>query len=130
MNRSILWGIANGVAAGALWGIIFLVPAVLQGYTPLQLALGRYLAYGAISAVLLLPRLKRFCLRFGLRDWLTLAWLSVVGNLMYYALVAFAVQSAGGAANSLWSALFRSLLRWLPCLSPIPSPCADSRRRL
>lgn len=101
MNRSILWGIANGAAAGALWGIIFLVPAVLQGYTPLQLALGRYLAYGVISAVLLLPRLKRFSLRFGLRDWLTLAWLSVVGNLMYYALVAFAVQSAGGAATSL-----------------------------
>jgi len=57
MNRSTLWGIANGAAAGALWGIIFLVPAVLHGFTPVQLALGRYLAYGLISLIALLPRI-------------------------------------------------------------------------
>lgn len=101
MNPSIPWGVANGIAAGALWGIIFLVPAVLPGFSPLQLALGRYLAYGAISALLLLPRLRQLYRRLDRREWLSILWLSLAGNLLYYALVAFAVQKAGGAATSL-----------------------------
>lgn len=101
MNRSMPWGIANGAVAGALWGVIFLVPAVLHGFTPLQLALGRYLAYGVISLVVLLPRIGRLTRQLATRDWISLLWLSLAGNLLYYALVAFAVQSAGGAATSL-----------------------------
>lgn len=101
MNRSIPWGIANGAAAGALWGVIFLVPAVLHGFNPLQLALGRYLAYGALSLVVLLPRIRHLSRRLVAHDWISLLWLSLTGNLVYYALVAFAVQSAGGAATSL-----------------------------
>lgn len=74
---------------------------VLHGFTPFQLALGRYLAYGAISLVVLLPRIRLLCRQLAGRDWMSLVWPSLVGNLLYYAFVAFAVQSAGGAATSL-----------------------------
>ena len=95
------WGMANGAAAGALWGIVFLFPAVLHGFTPLELCLGRYLAYGVISLCLLLPRLRETVRRLERRDWVTLIWLSLAGNLVYYLFVAIAVQAAGGAATSL-----------------------------
>lgn len=122
MNPSIPWGVANGVAAGALWGIIFLVPAVLPGFSPLQLALGRYLAYGAISALLLLPRLRQLYRRLGRRDWLSILWLSLAGNLLYYALVAFAVQKAGGAATSLVVGLVPVVIALLSLSAPHTVP--------
>ena len=37
-------GILCGMLAGALWGMVFVAPAWLAAFTPLQLAAGRYLA--------------------------------------------------------------------------------------
>lgn len=55
MNRSMGVGIANGIAAGALWGVVFLAPAVLSHFSAVQLSAGRYLVYGLIAVVLLAP---------------------------------------------------------------------------
>lgn len=46
MNRSMGVGIANGIAAGALWGVVFLAPAMLSQFGAVQLSAGRYLVYG------------------------------------------------------------------------------------
>ena len=100
-NNPMALGIVNGVAAGALWGVVFLAPAVLQSFNALQLSAGRYLAYGLIAVVLLLPRWKRLAPRLGRAEWIGLLWLSLAGNLVYFLLLATAVQWAGGAAASL-----------------------------
>ncbi|KAF1017346.1 MAG: Inner membrane protein YtfF [Stenotrophomonas maltophilia] len=100
-NNPIGLGIANGVAAGALWGVVFLAPAVLHSFNALQLSAGRYLIYGLIAVALLLPRWKRLAPRLGRAEWLGLLWLSLAGNLVYFLLLAVAVQWAGGAAASL-----------------------------
>ncbi len=53
-----MWiGVLCGLGAGAMWGLVFLMPAWLAGFAPLELAFGRYLAYGAIALLLMLPRL-------------------------------------------------------------------------
>ncbi|MGV8959076.1 MAG: DMT family transporter [Stenotrophomonas sp.] len=97
-----MWsGTANGVAAGALWGLVFLAPAVLSGFAPLQLAAARYLVYGALALLLLAPRWSALKARVGRREWVALAWLSLLGNLVYFVLLAMAVQWSGGAATSL-----------------------------
>ncbi|MBB3228235.1 drug/metabolite transporter (DMT)-like permease [Luteibacter sp. Sphag1AF] len=101
MRTSILWGVANAAAAGALWGIIFLAPAVLPDFSPLELSVGRYLAYGVLSAIMLASRWKSLRPRLGRREWSGLFELSLTGNLVYFVLLAFAVQTAGGAASSL-----------------------------
>src|SRR3546814_11353717 len=49
-------GLACGMGAGALWGLVFLAPALVRGFTPLPPAIGRYLAFGAIAAMLIAPR--------------------------------------------------------------------------
>lgn len=94
-------GIGNGVAAGALWGLVFLAPAVLHAFNAVQLSAGRYLIYGLVAVALLLPRWKRLAPRLGRAEWGALVWLSLAGNVVYFVLLATAVQWAGGAATSL-----------------------------
>ena len=101
MNRSMGAGIANGVASGALWGVVFLAPAVLAGFAPLQLAAARYLVYGLIAVLLLAPRWPALRASIGRGEWTALAWLSLLGNLLYYVLLSISVQWSGGAAASL-----------------------------
>ncbi len=97
-----MWnGTANGVAAGALWGLVFLAPAVLSGFSPVQLAAARYLIYGALALLLLAPRWPALRARVGRQEWGALTWLSLLGNLVYFVLLAMAVQLSGGAAASL-----------------------------
>lgn len=52
-------GVGNGVAAGALWGFVFLAPQILDGFVPAQLSAGRYLIYGTFAFVLLIPQRRR-----------------------------------------------------------------------
>ncbi len=94
-------GLAFGVAAGALWGLVFLAPELVRSFSPLELAAGRYLAYGAISAVLILPRWRALSAALTRRDWLSLCWLALAGNTLYYVLVASAVQLGSVAMASL-----------------------------
>lgn len=94
-------GLAFGVGAGALWGLVFLAPELVRSFGPLELAAGRYLAYGVISAVLILPRWRTLRTALTRRDWLSLAWLALAGNTLYYVLVASAVQLGSVAMASL-----------------------------
>lgn len=94
-------GLACGMGAGALWGLVFLAPDLVRAFTPLQLAIGRYLAYGLMSAALIAPRWRAISRRLGRGDWLSLAWLALAGNTLYYVLLSRAVQSAGIATTSL-----------------------------
>jgi len=94
-------GITSGVIAGALWGLVFLAPQLLRDFTPLQMSVSRYLAYGLIALLVLAPRWRRAIAPMRAADWWTLARLSLLGNLLYYVLLGTAVHWAGGAAASL-----------------------------
>ncbi|KXV17901.1 multidrug DMT transporter permease [Acetobacter malorum] len=94
-------GMLCGMGAGALWGLVFLAPELVRDFNPLMQAAGRYLAYGAIAGVLILPRWRRLsCLLSG-RDWRAVVLLSLAGNTLYYVLLSQAVQSGGIALTSL-----------------------------
>jgi len=99
-NRT-LAGIAFGMGAGALWGLVFLAPAVARAFGPLQLAVGRYLAYGLLAAILLAPRRRETVARLHRGEWRALAVLAMLGNTIYYVLLAGAVQLGGIAMTSL-----------------------------
>jgi len=93
-------GIAACIAAGAIWGLVFLAPTLARGFTPLQLSAGRYLAYGLVAAALIAPHWRRLAGRLGWRDWQRLVWLGLTGNIVYYLLLAYAVQHGGVAMPS------------------------------
>ena len=89
------------MAAGALWGLVFLAPELASDFTPLQLAAGRFLAYGMFAAALLWPRWSVLKAKLAARDWWVLCGLSFLGNALYYVLLANAVQRGGIAMTSL-----------------------------
>lgn len=100
-QRRTVLGVACGMGAGALWGLVFLAPEFAHAFSPLELTIGRYLCYGLVSAALLLPRWRVLAARLGWREWLALAWLSLAGNTLYYILLSSAVQTGGIAMTSL-----------------------------
>lgn len=100
-NRNTFIGILCGMAAGALWGLVFLAPELAHAFSPLQLAAGRYLAYGLIATALIAPRWSMLARGLGPREWLALAWLSFASNTLYYVLLSTAVQKGGIAMTSL-----------------------------
>lgn len=100
-DRSLVKGLGYGVAAGVCWGVIFLGPELTPGLSGVQFAVLRFLCYGLFSLVLLMPRLHRVCAQLTRADWVSLFWLSLVGNLVYYSLVGSGVQLVGIATTSL-----------------------------
>lgn len=94
-------GIAYGAGAGALWGLVFLAPELVREFSPLQLSIGRYLCYGLISVWLIAPRWRALASHVGRREWLSLLWLALTGNTLYYILLSSAVQTGGVAMTSL-----------------------------
>lgn len=100
-ERSTLVGILCGAGAGALWGLVFVAPELAREFSPLQLTIGRYLAYGLFAAMLIAPRWHMLTARLGRREWLALGWLALVGNTLYFILLSSAVQIGGIAMTSL-----------------------------
>lgn len=94
-------GIACGMGAGALWGLVFLAPELVRGFSPLLLTIARYACYGLIAAALLAPRWRAVTAPMTPRQWRHLAWLALAGNTVYYLLLSSAVQTGGIAMTSL-----------------------------
>ena len=94
-------GIAAGIMAGALWGLVFLAPELTPKFSPLQLSAGRYLAYGVVALLLVAPSWRSLISRVSWTEWKALIWLSLTGNIVYYVFVAEAVQEGGIAMTSI-----------------------------
>jgi drug/metabolite transporter (DMT)-like permease len=83
------------LAAGLMWGLVFVSPLLLPEYPAALLSFGRYLAFGLIA--LPLAWLDRARLRqLSRADWREALRLALVGNLLYYLCLAAAIQRAGG----------------------------------
>jgi drug/metabolite transporter (DMT)-like permease len=90
-----LTGTFFALAAGLMWGLVFVAPLLLPEYPPLLLSFGRYLAFGLI-ALALAAFDRRGLATLSRADWIEALKLSVVGNLLYYLCLAGGIQRAGG----------------------------------
>ena len=94
-----LTGILAGLAAGALWGLVFVAPRMVSGFSPVDFTAGRFLSYGAFSLALMLlvPRTV-----WPTRQQAIAAlYLSVLGFTGYYLLLVLAIRDAGTEVPSL-----------------------------
>ena len=115
-SRALWTGTGFALAAGLMWGLVFVAPLMLPQYPPALLAVGRYLAFGLIC--LPLAALDWRELRtLSARDWWDAAWLSAIGNFLYYLCLAAAIQRAG---NPLVSVIIGTL--------PVVIAVASNRR--
>lgn len=97
-----MWiGIAAGLGAGAMWGLSFIAPLAVAPYTAFDVTAGRYVVFGLSSAVILLAARRAVLRELSAADWRVALWLGLLGYVVYYLLVAFAVQLAGAALPAL-----------------------------
>lgn len=108
-----LTGIVAGLGAGAFWGMTFVAPLLVPGFGPVDFTVGRFLACGLFSLVLLMARPLAGLLRRGanrriarwqlptLRQALAALGLSALGYTGYYLLLVMAIQDAGAALPAL-----------------------------
>lgn len=89
-----LVGVLFALAAGAMWGLIFVGPELIPEYPAALQSVGRYLAFGLISLPLAWQDRKRLCALSG-ADWLEALKLAAIGNLLYYFFLSSAIQQIG-----------------------------------
>ncbi|MBO9550196.1 DMT family transporter [Pseudomonas sp.] len=96
MKRGVMY--AGG--AGALWGMVLMVPELLPEFNPMLLSSVRYGMVGLISLLLAVP-MARQLRQLTLTDGWMLLRLAVVGNLLYFICLVAAIQRLGVAPASL-----------------------------
>ncbi len=115
-----LIGTLLALTAGLMWGLVFVAPLWLADYPALLQSAGRYLAFGLIALPLAWLDRKRLAL-LTRADWLEALKLSAVGNLLYYAFLASAIQRAGAPLPTM-------IIGTLPVVIAITSNLRDAKR--
>jgi len=88
-------GVLFALAAGLMWGIVFVGPLLLPEYPAALQSFGRYIAFGLIALPLAWIDRRRIA-QLTREDWIEALKLSLIGNLLYYLLLASAIRRAGG----------------------------------
>lgn len=89
-----LTGIAAGLLAGALWGLVFVVPRMTPGLGSVDLTAGRFVSYGSVAALAMLLTWRSH----RLPSWhqaLVALGMSLLGATGYYLLLAQSIVYAG-----------------------------------
>ncbi len=94
-----LRGIVFGLAAGAFWGLSFLIPKSYADLTPGILALARCGGFALLSIAALVQ--SRSLAKLWNRHWKMAIWLSMTGYSAYFYLLIFAIRWAGIPVSSL-----------------------------
>ena len=95
-----LTGILAGLGAGALWGLVFVLPRMTPGLSAVDLTAGRFISFGAVSAVAVLLALRTRRLP-NLQQALAALAMSVLGFTGYYLLLVLAIIDAGSEVPTL-----------------------------
>jgi drug/metabolite transporter (DMT)-like permease len=116
-----MWiGTLFALAAGLMWGLVFVAPLLLPAYPAALLSCARYLAFGLVALPLAwLDRVRVADLTRA--DWLEALKLSAVGNLLYYLCLAAAIQRAGGPLPTM-------IIGTLPVVIAVTSNLRDAKR--
>jgi len=116
-----MWaGTLYALAAGLMWGLVFVGPLLLPEYPAALHSVARYLAFGLIA--LPLAWLDRHRLRLLTRaDWIEALKLAAIGNLLYYLCLASAIQRAGGPVPTM-------IIGTLPVVIAICANLRNARR--
>ena len=113
-------GTLFALAAGLMWGLVFVAPLLLPDYPAALLSFARYLAFGLIALPIAWFDRARL-MQLTRADWLEALKLSAVGNLLYYLCLAAAIQRAGGPLPTM-------IIGTLPVVIAISSNLRDAHR--
>ncbi|MDD2917883.1 DMT family transporter [Rhodoferax sp.] len=89
-----LTGLVAGLAAGALWGMVFVVPRMTPGLSSVDLTAGRFISYGGMAALAMLLTWRSHTWPTA-RQAVTALGMSLLGATGYYLLLAQSIVYAG-----------------------------------
>jgi len=116
-----MWtGTLFALAAGLMWGLVFVGPTLLADYPPAMLSFGRYVAFGLIALPLAWFDRARLA-QLSRADWIEAGKLGLVGNIVYYLCLSAAIQHAGGPLPTM-------MIGTLPVVIAISSNLRDAAR--
>jgi drug/metabolite transporter (DMT)-like permease len=119
-HAALVAGTLYALAAGLMWGLVFVAPLLLRDYPAMLLSASRYLAFGLIAVPLAWMGRARLA-QLTRSDWIEALKLSLVGNLLYYLCLAAAIQRAGGPLPTM-------IIGTLPVVIAITSNLRDPSR--
>jgi drug/metabolite transporter (DMT)-like permease len=93
------WGLIAGLLSGFFWGLPFLVPQVLKGFTSYEVTFGRLFFFALFSMALVFQHRKIF-LAFKAKQWLQTLGLSLAGFSLYTLLLFQAIRDSGAILPS------------------------------
>ncbi|MGE9551338.1 DMT family transporter [Erwinia amylovora] len=93
-------GVLFALAAGLMWGLIFVGPLLVPDYPGALQSVGRYVAFGLIALPLAWRDRQRLS-QLTRSDWAEALRLSLVGNLLYYTCLASAIQRTGAPVSTM-----------------------------
>lgn len=89
-----LKGVICALSACFVWGLVFIIPQFVKGFSLLEVALGGYFIYGIISTCILIKcRLQGHC-KYPLSVWIKALYFSLVSTIIYYTCVVLAFRFA------------------------------------
>lgn len=105
MNTKTFFGILIVLTACFFWGLIFVIPHYMEGFSCIEIALGRYFFYGLIAASLMAIQGRSFFKGITKRMWLTAVLFALVVNIIYFTSLVLGVRYANASITALLSGL-------------------------
>lgn len=94
-------GVLSVIAACFCWGFIFVVPQFMEGFSSLEVGLGRYFFYGLASTAVMLSRRIHILKNLPRRLWFDAFLLGLLGNVLYFPTLVMAMRYSGPAIAAL-----------------------------
>ncbi|MFA6118623.1 MAG: DMT family transporter [Parachlamydiales bacterium] len=94
-------GIVFAIAACFIWGLIYVVPQFMNGFTSIEVVLGRYSMYGLISSLIFLKsKIKGTC-SYPRAIWIKALFFSLIITIGYYTFVVLSLRFSSPAICTL-----------------------------
>lgn len=96
-----LLGLPLAMMAASIWGVSFVIPVLLPDRSPLEITVARYLAFGAVSCLILLRGRRSGMPALTNKQWIAAFTLALTGYLVPYLFLVSAIQTMGAAVPTL-----------------------------
>ncbi|MES2344813.1 MAG: DMT family transporter [Chlamydiota bacterium] len=87
-------GILYALGACFIWGLIFVVPQFMRGFTSIEVVLGRYFFYGVISLLIFCKSKLQGACRYPRAIWIRALCFSLISTIGYYTFLVLALRYA------------------------------------
>lgn len=105
MNKKMIMGILLVLTACVFWGLIFVIPCFMEGFSCIEVALGRYFFYGIIAFCAIAIQGRSFFRGISKQMWLTAGLFALVVNIIYFTSLVLGVRYANASITALLSGL-------------------------